>query len=53
MSIFPTDLSSLDAVTFSVDKGPTDIEIAPDNRTVYVVNELSNTITVADVPLGE
>jgi DNA-binding beta-propeller fold protein YncE len=53
VSIFPTDLSSLEGQTFNVERGPTDIKIAPDNRTVYVVNELSNSITVADIPLVE
>ena len=36
--------------TGDVDKGPTNVVVGPDNRTVYVVNELSNTIVVTDVP---
>ena len=48
VSIFPADLSSLDAETFEVDKGPTDIKVGSDNRTVYVINELSNTLVVAE-----
>ena len=48
VSIFPADLSSLDAATFDVERGPTDIKVAPDNRTVYVINELTNTLVVAE-----
>jgi DNA-binding beta-propeller fold protein YncE len=50
VSVLPTDLSSLQAGTFKVDKGPTNIIVGADNRTVYVVNELSNSIVVTDVP---
>ncbi len=50
VSVLPADLSKLEAETFSVDRGATDIKIGSDNRTVYVVNERSNTIVVADVP---
>jgi DNA-binding beta-propeller fold protein YncE len=49
VSFLPTDLSSLETETFEVDRGPTDIKVAPDNRTVYVVNELSNSIVVAEL----
>ncbi|MBN2243964.1 MAG: beta-propeller fold lactonase family protein [Acidobacteria bacterium] len=52
VSVLPTDLSSLKAQTFKVDKGPTNVVVGPDNRTVYVVNELSNSIVVTDVPPG-
>jgi DNA-binding beta-propeller fold protein YncE len=50
VSILPADLSSLQAQSFNVEKGPVDIEVAPDNRTVVVVNEQSHSITVADMP---
>jgi YVTN family beta-propeller protein len=49
VSILPADLSSLDPETFEVDRGPTDIKIAPDNRTAYVVNELSDSIVIAEL----
>lgn len=49
VSMIPSDLSSLEIATFKVDKGPTDIIVGKDNRTVYVVNELSNSIVVIDV----
>jgi DNA-binding beta-propeller fold protein YncE len=50
VSIVPADLSSLDFDTFNVDKGPTDIKVGQDSRTVYVVSELTNSIAVVDVP---
>jgi 6-phosphogluconolactonase (cycloisomerase 2 family) len=50
VSILASDLRNLVAETFEVDRGPTDIKIAPDNRTVYVVNELSNSMVIADAP---
>ncbi len=50
VSVLPADLSSLDFQTFSVDKGPTDIKAGQDNKTVYVVNELANSIVVAEIP---
>ena len=50
VSIFASDLRNLVAETFDVDRGPTDVKIAPDNRTVYVINEMSNTLVVADIP---
>jgi YVTN family beta-propeller protein len=49
VAILPADLSSLDPETFAVDRGPTDIKIASNDRTAYVVNELSNTIVIADL----
>lgn len=49
VSILPTDLSRLDPETFDVDRGPTDIKVSRNNRTVYVVNELSNSIVVAEL----
>jgi len=50
VTVLPTDLSDLTGISFGVDRGPTDVEVAPDGRTVYVLNELSNSIVVADVP---
>ncbi|MEJ2110846.1 MAG: YncE family protein [Acidobacteriota bacterium] len=52
VSVIPTDLSSLEVASFKVEKGPTDVVVGSDNRTVYVVNELSNSIVVTDVLLG-
>lgn len=49
VAILPTDLSTLDPEKFEVDRGPTDIKVAPSNRTVYVVNEVSDTIIIADL----
>jgi YVTN family beta-propeller protein len=49
VSILSADLSSLDFETFEVDRGPTDIEVGLDSRTAYVVNELSNSIVVAEI----
>ena len=53
VSVLPADLSSLSGHTFDIDKGSTDILVAPDNRTVYVVSEATNSILVADVPAAE
>ena len=50
VSVFPTDLSDLQARTLKVGKGPVDIEIGPDNRTVVVVNEQSHSLSVAQFP---
>jgi YVTN family beta-propeller protein len=50
VSILPADLSSLEAENFEVDRGPTDVKVGPDSRTAYVVNELSNSIVVAELP---
>ena len=44
------DLSSLNVQTFEVDRGPTDVIVSPNSRTAYVVNELSNSIVVAELP---
>jgi DNA-binding beta-propeller fold protein YncE len=37
----------LESTTFDVEKGPVGIQIAPDNRTVVVANELSNSLSIA------
>ena len=50
VSIVPADLSSLDFETFDVEKGSTDIKVGTDNRTIYVVNELTNSVLVTEVP---
>jgi DNA-binding beta-propeller fold protein YncE len=50
VSVLQADLSDLEAQTFRVEKNATDIKIGPDNRTVFVVNELSNSIVVAEIP---
>ncbi len=50
VSVLPADLSSLSGRTFDIDKGSTDILVAPDNRTVYVVSEATNSVLIADVP---
>ena len=50
VSVLPTDLSTLQALTFTVEKGPVDVKVAPDNRTIVVVNEQSSSLTIADVP---
>jgi YVTN family beta-propeller protein len=49
VAVLPADLSNLNPETFEVDRGPTDIKVAPNNRTIYVVNELSNSIVIADL----
>jgi YVTN family beta-propeller protein len=50
VSIVPSDLSSLDFKTFEVEKGSTDVKVGKDNHTVYVVNELTNSVYVTYVP---
>jgi DNA-binding beta-propeller fold protein YncE len=50
VAFLPTDLSSLQSGSFEVDQGPTDIKVGWNNHTVYVVNEKSNSIVVAEVP---
>ena len=50
VSILPTDLSSLEGDAFEIDRDSTDIEVGPDNHTVYVVSEKLNAILVTNVP---
>jgi len=48
--ILPADLSSLEPRSFPVEKGPVDIKVAPDNRTVLVVNEQSHSLLIIEIP---
>ena len=50
VTVISADLTDLNSKTFSVDKGSTDIKIAADNRTVYVISEETNALTIVDVP---
>jgi len=50
VSILPTDLSSVQSQSIAVDKGPTDIKVLPDNRTIVVVTELSSSLFITEVP---
>jgi DNA-binding beta-propeller fold protein YncE len=49
VSVFPADLSRLEAQTFPVEKGPVDIKVAPDNRSIVVVNEQSHSLMVVQI----
>jgi YVTN family beta-propeller protein len=50
IAVIPADLSNLEPETFAVDRGPTDIKMGSDDKTVYVVNELSNSIVILEIP---
>jgi len=53
VSVIPSDLSDLEVASFKVEKGPTNVVVGQDNQTVFVVNELSNSIVIADVPFDD
>jgi YVTN family beta-propeller protein len=50
VSILSADLSDLNNQLVSVEKGSTDIEVASDNRTLYVISEETNALSVIDAP---